>query len=93
MSKLVLGLLLVGGLSACQTYYSAPQPNSTPKPNTESEPEAMNAEKSKDAAESAYEVMQAKCQDAKMDLLAAEGNNDMAQANIITKRIIKYCDK
>jgi len=80
-------------LSACQTFYSAPQPNATPQPNMEGEPEVMNAEKAKDAAEGAYEAMQAKCQDAKMDLLAAEGNNDMAQANIITKRIIKYCDK
>jgi hypothetical protein len=93
MAKLVTGLFLLGSLSACQTFYSAPQPNTVPEPNTSVDPQTSNAEKSKEAADSANEAMQAKCQDAKMDLLAAEGNNDMAQANIITKRIIKYCDK
>ncbi|WP_158967517.1 hypothetical protein [Paraglaciecola sp. L3A3] len=86
MRKLIVSLFFCGLASSCSFNYGP----STEEHASESQ-EADSKEKISHEMQELNKMRKIKCQDAKLDLVEAEASKNIAQINLVTKRIQKYC--
>lgn len=96
MLKTLIGVgCVIGLLAACgTTHFPLNQKQNMAEQAIRDETKNLTPEQKallKKEKQALLETQKAKCQDAKMNLVEAEGNKDLNGVNVANKRIRQYC--